>query len=136
MLRVTPDGLRVWVQTAAANTNVVLDAETLDVVQTTPAGRGPVTAALQPNGPYGLVMHQHDAFILVLDQRTGREVKRIDAGTPQANASFTPDGSTAFVALMGSDEVIALDMSRLVITDRIRTGPEPMGLVLLDPAAK
>ena len=45
MLRVTPDGKDLWVQTVGANTNVVLDVETLDVLHTEPTGRGPVQSA-------------------------------------------------------------------------------------------
>jgi DNA-binding beta-propeller fold protein YncE len=41
MLRVSPDGKDVWVQTRRANTNVVLDAETMQTLVTTPAGKQP-----------------------------------------------------------------------------------------------
>ncbi len=133
MLRVSPDGKHVWVQTGQANTNVVLDAETLDVVATTPAGKQPVQSAFQPNGGrYGLVTHFDDTFVLVLEQETGKAVTRIDVGKPQANISFTPDGGTAFVTVMGGDEVVAIDMVQLAVTAHIPTGRQPMGLVLLD----
>jgi hypothetical protein len=57
------------VQTGRANTNVVLDAETMQALVTTPAGKQPVEAALQPNdGRYGLVTHFDDTFVLVLDR--------------------------------------------------------------------
>ena len=45
MLRVSPDGKEVWVQTAEANTNVVLDASDLAVLSTEPTGKQPVTNA-------------------------------------------------------------------------------------------
>jgi YVTN family beta-propeller protein len=134
MLRVTPDGARLWVQTAEANTNVILDAETLEVLKTTPTGRGPVTSAMQPGpGRYGIITHVSDSIVLVLDAATGAEVKRIDVGTTQANVSFTPDGATAFVSLAGGDEVAAIDMTRLEVAARIKTGRRPTGLVILTP---
>jgi YVTN family beta-propeller protein len=133
MLRVSPDGKEVWVQTGQANTNVVLDAESLAVLHTTPAGKQPVEAAFQPgDGRYGLVTHFDDTFVLVLDRRSGQPVTRIEVGQPQANASFTPDGATAFVSVVGGDEVVAIDMSRMAVAARIKTGTQPMGLVLLD----
>ena len=49
MLRVSPDGKDVWVQTGQANTNVVLDADSMAVLQTTSAGKQPVEAAFQPS---------------------------------------------------------------------------------------
>ena len=136
MLRVSPDGKLVWVQTGQANTNVVLDAETMAVVQTTPAGRQPVRAAFQPgDGRYGLVTHADDTFVLVLDRQTGAEVTRLEVGAPQANASFTPDGQTSFVTVIGADQVAVIDMAQLAVVGRIPTGGQPMGLALLDPTA-
>lgn len=133
MLRVSPDGKEVWVQTGAANTNVVLDAQTMAVLRTTPTGRQPVQSAFQPNGGrYGLVTHADDTFVLVLDRASGKAVARIEVGKPQANASFTPDGATAFVSVTGADEVVAIDMAGLAVTARIKTGGQPMGLALLD----
>jgi YVTN family beta-propeller protein len=134
MLRVAPDGKAVWVQTGQANTNVVLDSETLDVLQTTPAGSQPVEAAFQPNGGrYGLVTHFDDTFVLVLDRDSGRQVARIEVGKSQANASFSADGATAFVSVTGANEVAVIDMTSLAVVARIQTGAAPMGLVLLDP---
>lgn len=136
MLRVSPDGKEVWVQTGAENTNVVLDAASMETLHTTPAGRQPVEAAFQPaGGRYGLLTHLEDTFVMVLDREAGKEVARIDVGNPQANASFTPDGATAFVAVPGSNEVVAIDMAHLAVSGRIKTGAQPMGIVLLNLAA-
>ena len=133
MLRVSPDGKEVWVQTGRANTNVVLDAETMQTLVTTPAGKQPVEAAFQPNdGRYGLITHFDDTFVLVLDRQTGREVTRIEVGAAQANASFTSDGAMAFVTITGADSVVAIDMIQLAVVARFKVGGQPMGLVLLE----
>ena len=135
MLRVTPDGKELWVQTVGANTNVVLDAESMKVVHTEPTGHGPVTCAFAPaGGRYGLVTHLEEDFVLALDGETGRTVQRIDVGGAQANVSFMPDGAIAYVAVTGRNEVVAIDMGELAVVARIAVGEEPMGLVLLDPA--
>jgi YVTN family beta-propeller protein len=132
MLRVSPDGSVVWVQTGRANTNVVLDVDTMQILATTPAGKQPVEAAFQPNtGRYGLVTHFDDTFVMVLDRQTGREVTRIDVGAAQANASFTADGATAFVTVMGADNVAVIDMGQLAVVDSFKVGKQPMGLALL-----
>lgn len=135
MLRVSPDGAVVWVQTAGANTNAVLAVETMEVLHAEPTGRGPVQSAFGPaGGRYGLVTHLEEPFVLVLDRATGKAVRRIDVGGPQANASFTPDGAIAFVTATGRDEVVAIDMAELAVVGRIPAGEEPMGLVVFDPA--
>lgn len=134
MLRASPDGTIVWVQTAGENTNVVLDAESLEILQTESTGRGPVQSAFGPAGsPHGLVTHLEETFVLVLDRATSKVVKRIEVGGPQANASFLPDGATAFVTLTSQNEVVAIDMAELAVVGRIPAGDEPMGLVVFDP---
>ena len=136
MLRVTPDGKELWVQTVGANTNVVLDAESMEVLHTEPTGRGPVQSAFGPtSGRYGLVTHVEDDFVLVLDRETGRTVQQIDVGGPQANVSFMPERALAYVTVTGRNEVVAIDMVELAVVARIPAGEEPMGLVLLDSAA-
>ena len=136
MLRVTPDGKDLWVQMVGANTNVVLDPESMEVLHTEPTGRGPVQSAFGPaGGRYGLVTHEQDDFVLVLDRETGRTVQRIEVGGPQANVSFLPDGTTAYVTVTGRNEVVAIDMVDLAVVARIATGEEPMGLVVFDPTA-
>jgi YVTN family beta-propeller protein len=135
MLRVAPDGKHLWVQTVGAQTNVVLDVESMDTLHTEATGRGPVQSGIPAGGRYGLVTHDDDTFVLVLDGETGREVTRIEVGKPQANVSFTPVGTTAFVTVSSGDEVVAIDMAQLAIVARIPTGGQPMGLVLLDGTA-
>jgi len=136
MLRVSPDGAVVWVQTGSANTNTALAVDTMETLWTTPTGRGPVQSAFGPaGGRYGLVTHLDEPFVLALVRETGREAQRIDVGGPQANASFAPDGATAFVTVTNRAEVVAIDMTELAVVGRVSVGEEPMGLVVFDPAS-
>ena len=136
MLRVSPDGNVVWVQTAGTNSNVVLDVESMATLHEERTGQGPVQSAFgPPEGRYGLVTHLEEPFVLVLDRDTGQEVQRIDVGGPQANASFLPDGATAYVTVTSRNEVVAIDMVELAVVGRIPAGEEPMGLVVFDRTA-
>jgi YVTN family beta-propeller protein len=133
MLRVSPDGKVIWVQTAGANSNVVLDVDSMDELHTEPAGKGPVQSAFGTTaGRYGLLTHLEENFVLVLERESGRTAQRIDVGGAQANASFTPDGATAFVTVPSKNEVVAIDMAELAVVGCIPAGGEPMGIVLLD----
>ena len=135
MLRVTPDGAAVWVQTAGANTNVALAVDGMETVWSGPTGRGPVQSAFGPaGGRYGLITHLEETYVLALDRETGREAGRIEVGGPQANVSFMPDGAMAFVTVTSRDEIAVIDMAELAVVGRIPTGGEPMGLVVFDPA--
>ena len=134
MLRVSPDGAIVWVQTASAQTNAVLDVESMETLHTEPVGRGPVQSAFGPlGGRYGLVTHLEDTFVTALDRETGRVEQQIDVGGPQANASFMPDGLTAYVTVTSRNEVVAIDMTELAVVARIAAGEEPMGIVVFNP---
>ena len=136
MLRVSPDGSVVWVQTAGENSNAVLDTGSMETLHTEPLGQGPVQSAFgPPGGRYGLVTHLEETFVLVLEQATGKTVQKIDVGGPQANVSFLPDGATAYVTVTNRNEVVAIDMVELAVVSRIPVGEEPMGLVVFDPTA-
>ena len=136
MLRVAPDGKVVWVQSAGANSNVVLDAATMEIQHTEPTGQGPVQSAFDPpSSRYGLVTHLDETFVLVLERETGREADRIEVGAPQANPSITPDGAVAYVTIPSRSEVVAIDMRELAVVGSISAGTEPMGVVVFDPEA-
>ena len=136
MLRVSPEGNTVWVQTAGAISNVVLDVERMETLHTEPLGDGPVQSSFGPaSGRYGLVTHLEESFVIAIDRASGKSVQRIDVGGPQANASFMPDGAIAYVTVTSRNEVVAIDMVELAVIDRVAAGEEPMGLVLLDPTA-
>jgi YVTN family beta-propeller protein len=135
MLRVAPDGKMLWVQTAGTNSNVVMDVETLEVVQTEPVGKGPVQSAFGPaGGRYGVITHLDETFVLALDRVSGKPAQRVEVGGPQANPSITPDGTVAYVTVPNRNEVVAIDMVELTVVGRIPAGGEPMGIVVFDPS--
>ncbi len=119
MLRVSPDGKEVWVQTGEANTNVVLDASDLSVLSTEPTGKQPVTNAWT-----------RDTFAQIFDARTFKEVKRLTIGQGGSNIGFSRDGKTAFIAVRGTNDVAVIDIEKLALASRIRAGTEPQGLIV------
>jgi len=130
MLRVSPDGKEVWVQTADANTNVVLGADDLSVLSTEPTGKSPVTNAWTPDRRYSIVTNGKDTFAQVFDARTFKEVKRLTIGPGGTNIGFSKDGKTAFVAVTGANRVAVIDVAKLAIESQIRAGTEPQGLIV------
>jgi DNA-binding beta-propeller fold protein YncE len=130
MLRVSPDGEEVWVQTAEANTNVVLNASNLAVLATQPCGKQPVTNAWTRDRRYSVVTNGQDTFAQIFDARTFKEVKRLTIGQGAANIGFSKDGRTAFIAVRGANEVAVIDLVKLGLESRIRGGTEPQGLIV------
>ena len=130
MLRVSPDGREVWVQTASGS-NVVLDSRTLDMVHTERLGEQPVTTAFSPDGRYNFVTHFADSWVAVMDPESGRLLKRLEVGQGGANVSFRPDGKYGYVAVTGENTVAVVEMESLEVETNLPTGEEPMGLIIL-----
>jgi len=130
MLRVSPDGKEVWVQTADANTNVVLNADDLSVLSTEPTGKSPVTNAWTPDRRYSIVTNGQDTFAQIFDARTLKEVKRLTIGLGGSNIGFSKDGKTAFIAVTGADAVAVIDVEKLALASQITAGKVPQGLIV------
>jgi len=130
MLRVSPDGKEVWVQTAEANTNVVLGADDLSVLATEPTGTAPVTNAWTPDQRYSFVTNGKDVIAQVFDAKTFKEVKRLTIGLGGTNIGFSKDGKTAFIAVTGANAVAVVDVAKLALETHITAGKEPQGLIV------
>ncbi len=130
MLRVSPNGKVVYVQTASGS-NVVLDARTLEKLYTEEIGSQPVTTAWSPNGRYNFVTHFGSDWIAILEPESGKLVKKLEVGGSAANVSFRPDSAFGYVAVTGQNEVAVVEMESLEVEKRLDTGKEPMGLIVL-----
>ena len=130
MLRVSPDGREVWVQTVGANTNVVLDANDLSVLSTQPTGKAPVTNAWTPDRRYSIITHGQDTIAQIVDAKTFKELKRLTIGPGGANIGFTKDGKTVFIAVKDANAVAVVDAEKLSLVSHIKAGREPQGLIV------
>lgn len=130
MLRVSPDGRTVWVQNARENTNVILDAQTLDKLATIPVGRVPVTNAFTPDGRFGYITHFEDNFVSVVDAHSFKEVTRIKVAQGLAVITFRPDGKFAYVAAKDAQAVGVIDVAQQKLDRFIPAGRQPWGLIV------
>ncbi len=131
MLRVSPDGKEVWVQTGKIDSNVVLSAEDLSTLATLPTGKGPVTNAWSVDGKYSLVSNEGDTFASVFDAKSYKEVARLMVGQGATNIGFTRDGSTGFISVTGANSVAVIDMAKLNVVSQLKAGTQPQGLIVL-----
>ena len=130
MLRVSPDGREVWVQTVGANTNVVLSADDLSVLSTEPTGKAPVTNAWTPDRRYSIITNGQDTVAQIVDARTFKELKRLTIGPGGSNIGFTKDGKTAFIAVRDANSVAVIDAEKLTLASHIKAGQQPQGLIV------
>lgn len=134
MLRVSPRGREVWVQTASG-TNVALDAATLQRRQTMQLGRLPVQGAWSPDGRYHFTTQLDEDWVAVTDTSSFELVKRLEVGPTGGNVSFRPDGQFAYVTVTGADSLAVVDVQALEVVAHLSTGSKPMGLALFPSAA-
>jgi DNA-binding beta-propeller fold protein YncE len=131
MLRVSPDGKEVWVQTGKVDTNVVLNADDLSTLATLQTGKGPVTNAWSVDGRYSVVSNSADTFASVFDAKTYTEVARLMVGQGSSNIGFTRDGTTGFMSITGGNSVAVIDMSKLNVVSQLKAGTQPQGLIVI-----
>jgi DNA-binding beta-propeller fold protein YncE len=131
MLRVSPDGKEVWVQTGKRDENTVLNAEDLSTLATMPTGKGPVTNAWTPDARYSVVSNSSDTFATVFDAKTYKEVARLMVGQAGSNIGFTRDGSTGFMSVTGANAVAVIDMAKQTVVSQLKAGTMPQGLIVL-----
>ena len=130
MLRVSPDGKEVWVQSGVTNSNYVLSAKDLSTLATEPCGKGPVTNAWSPDRKYAIVTNSNDTFAQVFDAKTYKEVKRLNVGQGGSNIGFTKDGAFAFISVSGANAVAVIDMAKLDVVEQLKAGTQPTGLIV------
>lgn len=132
---VTPDGREVWVANRSHSISVI-DAATLDLIETVACPGFPIRCKVTPDGARVLVSCAQAGALAIFD-RAGREEtarvptldewKQADGLTP-IGILIMPDGSHAFVANPGRDEIAVVDLASLEIVRRLQTGDTPDGL--------
>jgi YVTN family beta-propeller protein len=136
------DRREVWVTNRGDDTVSVVDAETLEVLATLASPGFPIRVAISPNGRHALVTNARAATLSVFDTRERELVATIQVADPDAEYQQTllgnsalpigvevsPDGSRAFVAISGGNEIAVIDTADWSIVERWATGREPDAL--------
>lgn len=128
---------------------VPVNLTTYQVGAAIPAGYGPISEALTPNGKLLLVADMGtmkynggrtfsvtDAYTLTVISTSSRKVVRtINVGPGPGAVAVTPNGKTAYVALTGTPshtlhEIVPVNLSTFRTGAPIATGPAPMGIAV------
>lgn len=92
-------------------------------------GAVPKVVAVTPDGRYVLASNWCSWDLSVVSTRQGREVRRIPIGPYPRGIAVEPDGSAAYVAIMGGTELVRIDLKQWT-TRRIPIGDGPRALAL------
>ncbi len=148
-IAVTPDGRHVWVGNRGADTLVILDSESLEIVQRIPCKGFPIRVVITPDGKRALVSCARDGEVAVFDVAARRELLRRtlelsnapDAATRLFGERFgdspvpvglvvSADSKKAWVAATQADVVVVVDVETLDVIDLIEAGKEPDGMAI------
>jgi DNA-binding beta-propeller fold protein YncE len=139
---VTRDGREVWVTNRADDTVCIVDAETLEILATLDSPGFPIRVAMSPTGRHALITNARAATLSVFDIPHRKLTATVDlaqdgveyqptllgqAALP-IGVTMTPDGSHAFVAISGADQIAVIDPQTWTITTHWPTGREPDAL--------
>ena len=132
MLRVSPDGKEVWVQTAEANTNVVLDAANRQVRETRPLGASVRWLSNEQTYWDGARIWTYDfpndqVQAIAIDPRQVAITKTI-AGLgkgPGHSLVVLPDKRKAAVNVAGDNLIAFLDLEHGSVDSTLQTGAFP-----------
>ncbi len=126
---VTPDGKELWAAGSRDGSVSIIDIFAKRVthtfnVQTRRSNRLRFT----PDGRLVLISDLDAGELLVLERETRKELKRVKLGKEPAGILIVPDGSKAYVAVTGDDNVAVIDLKTLELVDRVTTGIGPDGM--------
>lgn len=134
-----PEGLDACVAGDGTDTSYVyrVDTSTLKIDDVVHVGAVPKYVAVTPDGSKVLVTNWCTWDLSIIDTAKGTEVARVPlGGTYPRGIVVSPDSSTAYVALMGSDRIVTVDLSSHEVRDFASPGDSPRHLVLSPDGSK
>jgi YVTN family beta-propeller protein len=87
-------------------------------------GEVPKVVAVTPDGRYVLASNWCSWDLSVVSTQSNREVRRIPIGPYPRGIAITPDGRAAYVAIMGGNQLVRIDLRRWA-TRKIYVGQGP-----------
>jgi YVTN family beta-propeller protein len=87
-----------------------ISLETLEIDDAYKVGAVPKVVAVTPDGRFVLVANWCTWDLSVVSTERGREVRRIPMGRYPRGVTVSPDGDAAYVAIMGDDHLVRVDL--------------------------
>lgn len=104
-----------------------ISLETLEIDDAYRVGAVPKVVAVTPDGRFALVANWCTWDLSVVSTAKGREVRRIPMGRYPRGVTVAPDGSAAYVGIMGDDHLVRVDLETWE-TSTIPIGSGPRAL--------
>ena len=129
---VSPSGAEVWVANRGDGTVSVIDRRTDEIIERFPTeGRFPVKLRFSPDGRYVLVANNRSGSVSLFDTESRSLLAVIPTGERPLGLAFSGDSRLGYVTRPGADEVVEIDLRSHRVTRRLRTLPNPDGILWL-----
>jgi DNA-binding beta-propeller fold protein YncE len=127
----SPDGRSLLVGDTVGNEMLFLDPATAALQKRLPMA-DPYQLGFSPNGKFlvvnGLARNQVDVY----DAASMQLLKRFPIASMPSHLDYAPDSARVFVSLQGTDSMVAIDLTRLVILWTAKIGKTPAGVLWHD----
>jgi YVTN family beta-propeller protein len=125
----SPDGKQLWAANSRDGSVSIVDIAAKKVIQTLSLGtKRSNRLKFTPDGKLVLISDLDAGEVVVLDDAGHKEIKRIKLGRAVEGILIVPDGSRAYVAVAGENNVAIIDLKTLEVAGRISTGTGPDGM--------
>jgi DNA-binding beta-propeller fold protein YncE len=126
---VTPDGREVWLANMTTSKITVLDAKTVEVLDTFDAGaERPLRVRMTPDGKRAVMTFGGARKVAVYDVATRKVVQWIEIESGSKVLTISPDGSKAAVSAPHKDAVMILDLVSGRMLAKIDVAGKPDGV--------
>jgi YVTN family beta-propeller protein len=127
-----PEGLDTCTKGDGTSSSTIyrIDTSSFAIDRVVAVGAVPKYVAMTPDGTRVLVTNWCSMDLSVVDAATAKEVARIPlGGAHPRGVAVSPDSRTAYIALMGSDKVVSVDLGAKTVRDFAHTGDGPRHIV-------
>lgn len=128
-LIVTPDGKTLIIALAEGNELAFVDRAT-GVLEKRVEASDPYQIGFSPDGNWFVSNSLRLNRIDIYNGKTFQLVHRLPAPTMPSHIGFSPDSSTVYVTLQGTDQVTAIDLAAGNVKWTVRVGRQPAGVLV------
>jgi YVTN family beta-propeller protein len=125
----SPDGKEVWTATGGDGGVSIIDVASKKVTETLSVGSKRTNRLkFTPDGKLVLLSDSQGDQLVVLDRAARKERARLKMGRSPEGILITPDGSRAYVAQEGANDIAVIDLKTLTVAGHISPGNGPDGM--------
>jgi YVTN family beta-propeller protein len=129
----SPDEKELWAAHSRDGGVSIIDLAGKKVIGTIDVGtKRSNRLKFTPDGKRVLISDLEAGDVVVLDVSSRKEIKRMKLGRNPEGILMAADGSRAYVAVAGDNQVAIIDLKTLEVTGRISTGSGPDGMAWVE----